>query len=116
MAKTRRKTQEMHHVSFRMPADVYQDYLDMAESRGVDLSAVLNWVVVDYRPMLLLRRAEHGAAMLRAAVAAGLPQTLGAGPDPQDSLRQVNELILMLQDVASKLSQQVGGNGARPAA
>jgi hypothetical protein len=114
MAKARRKTQEMHHVSFRMPADVYQDYLAMAESRGVDLSAVLNWVVVDYRPMLLLRRAEHGAAMLRAAVAS-LPQTLGAGPDPQDSLRQVNELIRVLQDVASKLSQQVGG-AERPAA
>src|SRR5260370_36984759 len=115
MARTGRKTKEMRHVSFRMPADVYQDYVAVAESRGVDLSAVLNWVAVDYRPMLLLRLAENGAGMLRAAVV-GLPQAAGIGPDAPQALDRLNGLIGQLQEVASKLSRCVGGDGARPAA
>jgi hypothetical protein len=114
MAKPGRKTAEMRHVSFRMAADVHQDYVAVAEQRGVDLSALLNWVVVEYRPLLLLRRAEHGAAMLRAAVV-GLPHGPGAGPDPQEALARVNGLIGQLQDVASKLSRQVGGEEGRQA-
>src|SRR5438067_7405389 len=115
MPRTGRKTQEMRHVSFRMPADAYQDYLTVAESRGVDLSAVLNWVLVDYRPLLLLRHAEHAAAMLRA-VAARLPQGVTAGPDSEEALAKVNVLMGQLQDVAAKLSAQVGVGGKRPAA
>ena len=115
MARTGRKTQEMRHVSFRMPADVHADYVAVAESRGVDLSALLNWVVVEFHPLLLLRRAQHQAAMLNAT-AFGLPQRSGAGPGPQDALDRVNEVIRQLQDVASKLSQKVGSDGARAAA
>jgi hypothetical protein len=115
MAKSGRKTQLMKQVSFRMPTDVYEDYVTVAESRGVDLSALLNWIVVEYRPMLLLRRAENGAGMLRAAVA-GLPQHLSAGLDPQEAVNRLNDLIRLLQQVASKLSEQVGGDGAKPAA
>jgi hypothetical protein len=114
MARTGRKTKEMRHVSFRMPADVYQDYIAVAESRGVDLSALLNWVAVEYRPMLLLRRAENGAGMLRAAVV-GLPPGAGVGPDPQQALARVNELIRQLQEVASKLSAQMGSDDERRA-
>src|SRR5947209_12972751 len=99
MARTGRKTQEMRHVSFRMPAEVHEDYVAVAESRGVDLSALLNWVVVEYRPMLLLRRAENRAGMLRAAVV-GLPHGEGIGPDAQDALVRVNDLIRQLQEVA----------------
>ena len=101
MAKTGKKSIDMHHVSFRMPAAVHQDYLAVAESRGVDLSAVLNWVLVEYWPTLLLRRAEHGAAMLRA-VTTGMP--LHEGPDPQVLSARLNELISQLQGVASRLS------------
>src|SRR5262245_2049399 len=115
MARTGRKTKEMKHVSFRMPADVYQDYVTVAESRGVDLSAVLNWVVAEYRPLLLLRLAENGAGMLRAAVV-GLPQPAGVGPDAQQALARLNELISQLQEVASKLSAQVAGERTRQSA
>lgn len=110
MAKPGRKTQEMKHVSFRMPAEVHQDYVTVAESRGVDLSALLNWVVVEYRPMLLIRRAENEAAMLRA-VAIGLPQHLSSGPNPSEALGRLNELIRLLQEVATKLASQVTGGG-----
>lgn len=115
MAKGERKSQETRQVSFRTRVDVYEDYLAVAESRGVDLSALLNWVVVDYRPMLLLRYAQNEAGMLRAEVT-GLPPRLSAGSDLQDSLDRVKELIGQLQDVATKLSAWVGGGAAKPAA
>jgi hypothetical protein len=105
----------MRHVSFRMPADVHQDYVAVAESRGVDLSALLNWVVVDYRPMLLLRRAENEAAMLRAAMI-GLPPEARTGPDPEEALTRLKEVIRQLQNVADKLAGHVGGEEKRRAA
>ena len=86
----------MRHVSFRMPADVHQDYVAVAESRGVDLSALLNWVAVEYRPVLLMRRAENGAMMLRATVV-GLPHGATVGPDPREALARLNDLIRQLQ-------------------
>ncbi len=114
MANAGKKTLEMRPVSFRMPADVHQDYVAVAQSRGVDLSALLNWVLIEFWPVLLLRRAEHGAAMLRA-VGANLPQSMGAGPDPQETLAKVNGLIGQLQDVASTLAAQLGSGERRRA-
>jgi hypothetical protein len=114
MAKAGRKSEDMRQVSFRMPADVHQDYLAVAQHRGVDMSAVLNWVLVDYWPVLLLRRAEHGAAMLRA-VGTNLPQLSGAGPEPRQALDRLLALIGELQDVASRLSLQMGMGGRKVA-
>jgi hypothetical protein len=114
MTKAGRKTQEMKHVSFRMPARVHQDYVAIAETRGVDLSALLNWVVVEYWPMLLVKHAQHGGAMLRAAVI-GLPPGAGTGPNSQEALERVNELIRQLQEVAGKLVDQTGDGQRREA-
>jgi hypothetical protein len=107
MTKNGRKTQEMRHVSFRMPASVHQDYVAVAQSRGVDLSALLNWILVEYWPLLLLRQAEHQAGMLHAAVV-GLPRHAAVGPDPQDALDGVNKLIGQLQIVGEKLAALSG--------
>jgi len=109
-----KKTLDMRQISLRMPADVYQEYLAVAQSRGVDLSAVLNWSLVEMLPVLLLRRAEHAAAMLRA-VGVNLPQTTGAGPDPQATLDRMNAVIQQLQDVAAKLAREMGGGERRQA-
>jgi hypothetical protein len=114
MARTGLKTQDMRNVSFRMPTDVHQDYVTVAQSRGVDLTALLNWVLIEFWPVLLLRRAEHGAAMLRA-VGANLPQTMGAGPNPEETLAKMNEVIGSLQAIAAKLSAQLGGRERRQA-
>jgi len=112
MDKAGKKTLDMRHVSFRMPAEVHGEYLAVAQSRGVDLSAVLNWVLIEMLPVLLLRRAEHAAAMLRV-VGVNLPQMTGAGPDPQATLDKMNAVIGQLQDVASKLAREVGSGGLR---
>jgi hypothetical protein len=49
MTKRAQKGYETRPVSFRMPADVYNDLAAVAEMRGVDLSAMLNWIVAEYR-------------------------------------------------------------------
>jgi hypothetical protein len=114
MAKAGRKTQEMRHVSFRMPTDVYLDYVTVAEARGVDLSSVINWVMVEFRPVLLLRHAEHKAAMLRAAVADAQPSTAG-GTDTADAVARVNDLIRQLQELADILRRRASGEDKRRA-
>ena len=114
MAKSGRKTQEMKHVSFRMPTDVHADYVRVAESRGIDLSALLNWVTAEFRPVLLMRLAANDVGMLRA-VAAGLSEFPGTF-DQGHAVKRLNELITQLQDVASKLSGQAGGGAAKPVA
>jgi hypothetical protein len=116
MSRSGRKSQEMRQVSFRMPLEVYQDYAAVAEFRGVDLSALLNWLLVEYRPQLLMRHAENGASLLRAAAMVGLPRNAAAGPDPQESLKTLTATIHMLQSVAARLSAHGDGNEAKPAA
>jgi hypothetical protein len=112
MAKAGRKSQEMRHVSFRMPADVHRDYVAVAESRGVDLSALLNWVVVEHRPVLLLKRAENEAAMLRAAVAGPQQDTAGEA-EAKDELARVNDLIRQLQALSAILLSRARGGDSR---
>jgi hypothetical protein len=115
MTKTGKKTLDMRHVSFRMPADVHQDYVAVAQSRGVDLSALLNWVLIEYWPVLLSKRADHGAAMLRA-VGANLPQLTDPGPDTQELIARFDGLAAQLQEVASKLLRHVGAERKQSAA
>ena len=105
---------EMRHVSFNMPSAVHQDYLTVAQSRGVDLSAVLNWVLAEFRPTLLLRHAQHMAAMLRAS-AAGLPQSETTSQDSQEALARAKELMGELQEMASKLAGQASEGQRREA-
>jgi hypothetical protein len=66
MARGGRKAKDTKHVGFRMPLDLYGDYLAVAEARGVDLTALFCWALSEFRPALLLRHEAHRAA-LRAA-------------------------------------------------
>jgi len=116
MAKPGRKVQDTKQVSFRMPTAVYEDYAAAAESRGVDLSALLNWVVVEFRPALLLREAHHASAMLQALAALGLPRHTPTGSSIEEWTKGLNSLIAKLQDVASKLSAHTGEKPAKSAA
>jgi hypothetical protein len=113
MARTGRKA-EMRHVSFNMPVDVHLDYITVAQSRGVDLSAVLNWVLAEFRPTLLLRHAQHMAAMIRVS-AAGLPQSETASLDSQEALARAKEMMAQLQEMASKLAGQASERQRREA-
>ena len=36
-----------------MPRDLFDDLAVIAKWRGVDVSALLNWILAEYRPILL---------------------------------------------------------------
>jgi hypothetical protein len=93
----------MRHVSFNMPIDVHHDYITVAQARGVDLSAVLNWALVEFRPNLLIRHAQHMAAMLRAG-AVGLPHGESASSASQEALTIARQLMSQLQEMAAMLA------------
>jgi hypothetical protein len=115
MAKTGPKPQEVHHVSFRMPVAVYRDYAQIAEARGIDFSSLLNWVAVEFRPVLLARHAEYQASMLRAAVVD--PQERATEEDTiAGPLARTNDLIRQLQELAAVLREQAMRGGKRRAA
>jgi hypothetical protein len=95
MAYTGRKAKNMKHVGFRMPLDLYDDYVAVAQSRGVDLSSVFNWTLNEFRPALLLNLAKHRAGMLRAAIA-----------DQQDDDR--DERAIMLAALTEMLAKMDG--------
>lgn len=98
--------QETRPVSFRMPLDVYRDLAEVAESRGVDLSAVLNWMCAEYRPVLLRKKAEQEAAMLRAK-ATDLWEIATQGGDVGEGLRTIRQLLNQIQEVYAALSKQL---------
>jgi hypothetical protein len=108
MAKVGRKAKEMKHVGFRIPLDLYQDYLSFAEARSVDLTALFLLCLNECRPMLLLKHAKHKTAMLNAALAD--PQQ--NAPDNEgeqtmiaaatDLIRQMEGLAIILRQRSSK--------------
>src|SRR2546421_12258241 len=93
MAKSGRKAKGMRHVSFRMSEDVYDDLAALARARGVDVSAVLNWLLTEYHPTLVKKRAEHEKAMLEAATSREWEQM-----EPTEAMRTLRGVLGKLQD------------------
>jgi hypothetical protein len=105
MPKRAQKSQETRPVSFRMPLHVYNGLSSVAEARGVDLSAVLNWICAKHLPELLLQKKEQDVAMLRAA-ASDLSEGLLFKVGAEEALRIVNDLLRQLKDVYAALTRQ----------
>ena len=110
MPKRTEKREAPRAFSFRMPGDVYDDLAAVARSRGLDMSDVLNWILSEYRPTLLKKRAEHEKAM-REAVAS----REWAGMGPAEAMRVMRELLGKLQDEYTALSKRVLDNDERRA-
>lgn len=104
MPKRMAKQQDARPFSFRMPGDVYDDLAAVARSRGVDISGLLNWIIAEYRPTLLKKRAEHEKAMMEAAASREW-EKMG----PAEALRALRELLGKLQDEYAALSKRVLG-------
>ena len=111
MPKRTEKRQEARSFTFRMPGDVYEDLAAVARSRGVDVSAMLNWILSEYRPALLKKRAEHEKALLEATACREWEKKGG----PIEALRALRELLGKLQDEYAALSRQVLGKDERRA-
>src|SRR4051812_17850650 len=116
MPKRAQPTSETRQVSFRMPLAVYQQMSEVAEARGIDLSAVLNWICVEHLPHLLQKEAQRKKMLLEAVQAAiqlSLPSRQGA--DSSEALGIVRELLKQLQDVHGSLSKRALEQGERRA-
>jgi hypothetical protein len=107
MPKRAQRGSETKQVSFRMPLDIYNHLSAIAEARGVDLSAVLNWICVEHLPQLLQKEAMRKTALVNAAVAvANLPHTLASEAETGEALSIVRELLKKLQDEYASLSKR----------
>jgi hypothetical protein len=111
MAKRTEKRQEARSFTFRMPGDVFEDLAAVARARGVDVSAMLNWILAEYHPMLVKKRAEHEKAMLDAVASREWE-----AHSPEEALRILRDLLSKLQDEYSELSRQLLSSGTRQAA
>lgn len=110
MPKRAEKRESPRSFSFRMPGDVYDDLAAVARARGVDVSGVINWILAEYRPTLLKKRAEHEKALLEAAAGREWDKM-----GPTEALRALRELLGKLQDEYAALSKRVLGQNERQA-
>ena len=99
------RSTETRPVSFRMPIDVYNELSEIAEGRGVDLSAVLNWICADYLPQLRQKEADRKQALIRAKSQA-LSDALAADAGTGQALEAVRELLKQMQDVYAALAKR----------
>jgi hypothetical protein len=88
-----------------MPVTVYNELSAVAEERGVDLSAVLNWICVEQLPHILRKEAERKQALLQAT-AAKVPNALASEAGTGEALGLVRELLKQMQDVYAGLSKR----------
>ena len=99
MPKRTPKGPETRPVSFRMPVAIYNDLAEVAASRGVDVSAILNWICAEYHPTLLLKRSAG----------------LSSRPVDGLALRIVRDMLTKLQDLHETLSKRALDEGERRA-
>lgn len=102
MPKKTEKREGYRSFCFRMPQDVFDDLASVARLGGVDVSAVLNWILAEYRPALRKKRAEYEKAMLDTAVKREWEEM-----EPPDALRVLRDLLGKLQDEYAELSKRV---------
>lgn len=68
------------HVSFRLLDSAHRELAHIAEARGVDISALLNWIITGALPELLRQEAERQQGWQQS-----LMQTLALEPLPPAS-------------------------------
>jgi hypothetical protein len=112
MPKRTSERPESRSFSFRMPRDLFDDLEAIAKWRGVDVSALLNWILAEYRPILLKKRAEQEAATAEACAS----RVWAGKPSTSEALQAVRGLLRELQDEYARLSRQALDEDEREAA
>jgi hypothetical protein len=95
-----------------MPKDVFDDLEAIACYRGVDVSAILNWILAEYRPILLKRKAEQEAALLEAAAS----RVWAKMESPEEARRMLRDLLRKMEDEYAALKKQALDEDERRAA
>jgi hypothetical protein len=111
MPKRTGERQEFRSFSFRMPQDMFDDLAAIARSRSVDMSGLLNWILAEYRPILLKKKAEHEKAMREAAAA----REWEKADSPAAALHKLGDLLVKLQDEYAAMAERVVGKRQRRA-
>ena len=114
MTKRAQEGQGTRSVSFRMPVQMYNELVTVAEMRGVDLSGMLNWICAEYRPTLLKKQAEYEASMMEAA-AASLRESLASDGQTDKALAVLRALLKQMQDLYAALAKRSLDEDARRA-
>src|SRR5262245_15647124 len=103
MPKRAHRGTETRPVSFRMPVAVYTELSEIAEGRGVDLSAILNWICVEHLPQLRQKEADRKKALIKAK-SSELSEALSLdAAGTGKALDAVRELLKQMQDVYAAL-------------
>ena len=114
MTQRAQKSSSTRTVAFRMPLDIYTEFSATAESRGVDMSGLLNWICAEYRPALLKEKGEWDTRMLEAAKAS-LRENLASAGDSRKALGTLRDLLKQMQDLYAQLSKRALDEDARMA-
>jgi hypothetical protein len=108
---------ETKTVSFRLPLTTYNELIQIADARNTDLTAIFNWMVSEYMPILLARQYDLERNLFASAVTR-LPVLL-AGQDAGEARRTVDGLLQQLQTLSRELAgmetARKGGGGQRAA-
>ena len=108
--KRAEKRPDSRSVTFRLAGHLYDEVAAVARARGVDVSAVLNWV---------LSGAVHHLKTERAAYEKELMEAIEARPwekkEPAELLRELHDWLGKLQGEYAAMSEQVLGKGKRRA-
>lgn len=105
MTQRAQRSYKTRSVAFRMPLHLYNEFSAVAESRGVDMSGLLNWMCAEYRPTLLKKRAEYEANMLEA-MQASLRENLASPEGTRKALGALRDLLKLLQDMYAELTKR----------
>jgi hypothetical protein len=97
-----KRARATHPVSIRIPETIYSDLAALAQARGIDISAILNWIIADYHPTLKLKTNPSAS--------------LSSGPGTGEALRIVGALLTQLQETYEALSRRAREEGERRAA
>jgi hypothetical protein len=105
MPKRIEKREDHRIFSFRMPRSTFDLLADVAQARGVDVSGMLNWILADYMPFLLEKKAEYEASLLTAAKKA--LEERGGG-EAKGKIGAVRDLLERLQELYQKMTTPPG--------
>jgi hypothetical protein len=108
MARTE-KLHEARAFTFRMPGEVFDVLSAVAKARGVDVSAVLNWVLSGSMPNLIREKADHEEAMMKVATS----KVWARHSSPGEALEVLRDLLAELQAEYGKLVKRAIDEGER---
>ncbi len=103
MPKRATRGVETKTVSFRLALTTYNELVTIADARNTDLTAIFNWMVAEYMPILRSRQYDLERNLFAASITR-LPAVL-ASQDVGEARRTVETLLQQLQSLSAELTR-----------